>query len=83
MSRARRLIAMNAGRIVADPAVMAGAPTVRGTRVTVSAILGQLGAGRTVEDVLADYPSLTRDDVYAALRFAAESIAVERPFVAA
>ena len=83
MSRARRLIAMNAARIVADPAVMAGAPTVRGTRVTVSAILGQLGAGRTVEDVLADYPSLTRDDVYAALRFAAESIAVERPFVAA
>lgn len=74
---------MNTGRIVADPAVMAGAPTVRGTRVTVSAILGQLGAGRTVEDVLADYPSLTRDDVYAALRFAAESIAVERPFVAA
>ena len=74
---------MTAARIVADPAVMAGAPTVRGTRVTVSAILGQLGAGRTVEDVLADYPSLTRDDVYAALRFAAESIAVERPFVAA
>lgn len=81
--KAHRLMVMNVERIVADPAVMAGAPTVRGTRITVSAVLGQLGAGLTVEEVLSDYPTLTKEDVYAALRFAAQSIAVERPFVAA
>lgn len=62
---------------------MAGAPTVRGTRVTVSAVLGQLAAGSTVDELLADYPSLTRDDVSAALAFAAASLPQERPFTAA
>lgn len=70
-------------RVTADPAVMAGAPTIRGTRVTVSAVLGQLAAGSTVEELLDDYPSLTRDDVYAALAFASESMPSERPFAVA
>lgn len=74
---------MSSDRITADPAVMAGAPTIRGTRVTVSAALGQLAAGSTVDELLADYPSLTRDDVLAALAFAAESLPQGRPFVAA
>jgi uncharacterized protein (DUF433 family) len=52
---------------------MQGLPTIRDTRVTVSAVLGQLAAGRTVEDVLADYPYLEREDVFAALAFAAEA----------
>lgn len=58
---------------------MAGAPTIRGTRVTVSAVLGQLAAGSTVDEVLEDYPSLERDDVRAALAFAAESVPQARP----
>lgn len=62
---------------------MAGAPTIRGTRVTVSVVLSQLAAGSTVEELLTDYPSLARDDVYAALAFAAELMPQERPFVAA
>jgi uncharacterized protein (DUF433 family) len=49
----------------------------------VSAVLGQLAAGSTVEELLADYPSLTRDDVLAALAFAAETMPQERPFIAA
>lgn len=50
---------------------MGGVPCIRGTRVTVSMVLGQLAAGRTVEEVLADYPYLERPDVFAALQFAA------------
>ena len=43
-------------RITADPNRMRSLPCIRDTRVTVSAVLGQLAAGRTVEDVLVDYP---------------------------
>lgn len=70
-------------RITADPAIMAGAPTIRGTRVTVSAVLGQLAGGSTVDELLLDYPSLVREDVLAALAFAADSLPHERPFAAA
>ena len=58
-------------RIVRDPDVMAGRACIRGTRVTVGAIVGQMGAGGTVEDVLADHPHLEREDVLQALRHAA------------
>ncbi|MDR1449580.1 MAG: DUF433 domain-containing protein [Propionibacteriaceae bacterium] len=74
---------MTTDRITADAAVMAGAPVVRGTRVTAAAVLGQLAAGSTVDELLADYPSLAREDVYAALAFAARAVPQERPFVAA
>lgn len=62
---------------------MAGAPTVRDTRLTVAAVLGQLAAGRTTEQVLEDYPYLERADVYAVLAFAAEAVQNDLPFVAA
>ena len=58
-------------RITVDPNRMRGLPCIRDTRVTVSAVLGQLAAGATVEDVLSDYPYLERDDVLAALEYAA------------
>lgn len=58
-------------RITADPRRMNGLPCIRDTRVTVSAVLGQLAAARTIEQVLDDYPYLDRDDVLAALEFAA------------
>lgn len=70
-------------RITVDPGRMAGEPTIRGTRVTVSAVLGQLAAGRTLEEVLADYPSLEREDLLAALAFASASIQREFPFAVA
>jgi uncharacterized protein (DUF433 family) len=58
-------------RITQDPAVMGGKPCIRGQRVTVGMIVGQIGAGRTVEQLLADYPYLEREDVLEALRYAA------------
>ena len=58
-------------RITVDPNRMRGLPCIRDTRVTVSAVLGQLAAGRTVEQVLQDYPYLEREDVLAALEWAA------------
>ncbi len=58
-------------RISVDPARMGGLPTVRDTRVTVGMVLGQLAAGRTVDDLLGDYPYLDREDLRAALRYGA------------
>jgi uncharacterized protein (DUF433 family) len=58
-------------RITVDPARMRGLPCIRGTRVTVSAVLGQLAAGRSVEQLLDYYPYLEREDVLAALEYAA------------
>jgi uncharacterized protein (DUF433 family) len=57
--------------IISDPEVMLGKPVVAGTRVTVEFILEQLAAGETVEEVMDQY-DLTRQQVYSALRFAAE-----------
>jgi len=58
-------------RVTVDPAQMGGVPCLRGTRVTVSMVLGQLAAGSTIDDVLVDYPYLEREDVVAALEYAA------------
>lgn len=58
-------------RIGHDPKVMGGKPTIRGMRVTVGMVVGLIGAGRTIEQVLADYPYLEREDVLQALRYAA------------
>lgn len=58
-------------RITVDPSRMGGVPTIRGLRVTVGMVLGQLAAGRRIEEVLEDYPYLERDDVLAALEYAA------------
>lgn len=56
-------------RITHDPAVMGGKPCIRGMRVTVGMILGQLGEGVTVDELLEDYPYLEREDILAALRY--------------
>lgn len=58
-------------RVTVDPGRMRGLACIRDTRITVSAVLGQLAAGRTVEQVLEDYPHLVREDVLAALEWAA------------
>ncbi|WP_229399670.1 DUF433 domain-containing protein [Micromonospora okii] len=61
-------------RITVDPGRMGGLPCIRDTRVTATAVLGQLAAGRSVDDVLSDYPYLEREDVLAALEFAAAAV---------
>ena len=57
-------------RITRDPKIMGGKPTIRGMRVTVGTVVGLIGTGRTVEQVLADYPCLEREDVLQAVRYA-------------
>jgi uncharacterized protein (DUF433 family) len=65
---------MSFERVTIDPARMRGLPCIRDTRMTVSAVLGQLAAGRSIEQVLDDYPYLEKDDVLAALEFAAAAV---------
>lgn len=58
-------------RITHDPQVMGGKASIRGMRVTVGMIVGQIGAGQSIEEILADYPYLEREDIMQALRYAA------------
>jgi len=58
-------------RIAVDPEVVHGKPRIRGTRVTVQVILELLAAGETIDELLSEYDELTRDDVLAALEYAA------------
>ena len=58
-------------RITQRPDVMGGKPCVRGMRVTVGMIVGQIGAGRGIDEILFDYPYLEREDILQALRYAA------------
>jgi len=59
-------------RIVIDPEIRFGKPSVRGTRITVGDVLSYLASGMTEQQVLADFPQLTSDDIRACLAFAAE-----------
>lgn len=63
---------MTTGGIVVDPDVMMGKPVIEGTRITVEQILEELGAGRTIEELIEAHPRLTREGVLAAVRFGAE-----------
>jgi uncharacterized protein (DUF433 family) len=58
-------------RITIDPEVMGGKPCIRGIRVTVGTIVGLIATGKTVENILAEYPYLEQEDVMEALSYAA------------
>jgi uncharacterized protein (DUF433 family) len=58
-------------RITQDAGVMGGKACIRGLRVTVATIVGLIGAGHSIEEVLTDYPYLQREDILQALRYAA------------
>lgn len=58
-------------RITQQPEVMGGKVCIRGTRVTVGMIVGQIGVGHSVEEILTDFPYLEREDIMQALRYAA------------
>lgn len=64
-------------RVVIDPKIMLGKPVIRGTRVTVELILRKLSEGATDRDLLDAYPSLSIDDIRAAVAFAADTLAHE------
>jgi uncharacterized protein (DUF433 family) len=66
-------------RIHRDPAICGGQPVIRGTRVLLRAILGHLAHGSTVAEILAEFPSLTEEDVRAVVAFAAASAGEDLP----
>jgi len=68
-------------RIISDPDILVGKPTIKGTRVSVELLLVRLTEGWSVDDILGSYPHITRDDVLAALAFVTE-IYKEESFVA-
>jgi uncharacterized protein (DUF433 family) len=64
-------------RIEVNPRVMLGKPVIRGTRIPVELILRKLSEGGTEADLLDAYPRITRADIHAAMRYAADTIAHE------
>jgi uncharacterized protein (DUF433 family) len=66
-------------RILRDPAVCGGQPIIKGTRVLVRTILGYLAHGDATATILAEFPSLTEDDVRAVIAFAAASAGEDLP----
>lgn len=67
-----------AERIIIDPEICHGKPTIRGLRYPVETILELLSSGMTTEEILADYEDLERDDILAALSFAARLSRIKR-----
>lgn len=61
------------GIITIEPGKRGGQPTIRGMRIAVADVLGWLAAGMTHEEIVADYPELTEDDIRACLAYAADA----------
>lgn len=61
-------------RVVVDPKVLAGKPVIKGTRIPVYLVLGLLGAGKTIPQIVRDYPELTVQDVKAGIDYAQQLV---------
>ena len=59
-------------RITINPAVRSGKPVINGTRITVSDILEYMASGMSADEIIADFPDLTHEDILATLAFAAQ-----------
>lgn len=68
-------------RIEINPKVMRGKPVIRGTRLTVELILRKLSEGAGEEDLMEAYPRLSRQDIQAAIRYAADTLAHEETII--
>ncbi len=68
-------------RIEINPKVMMGKPVIRGTRITVELILRKLSEGASERDLLEAYPRLTREDIQAAVGYAADTLAHEETVI--
>lgn len=66
-----------ADRVEATPGVMLGKPVIKGTRIPVELVLRRISEGAAEDDLLASYPHLTREDIRAAVAFAADLVALE------
>jgi uncharacterized protein (DUF433 family) len=67
-------------RITVDPKVLSGKPVIKGSRIAVEFVLELLANSWTVEDILTNYPQLKREDVAAALKYAAEILKEEKAY---
>lgn len=67
-------------RIIVDPAVLAGKPVIKGTRIAVDFVVDLLGRGWTIEQVLQEYDHVTREDIQACLAYASEVLQSERVY---
>ena len=70
-------------RVVVDPAILAGKPVVRGTRLAVEFIIELLAQGWTDAEILRNYPGLTRQDIQACLAYASNVLKTERVYTLA
>jgi uncharacterized protein (DUF433 family) len=68
-------------RIQINPKIMLGKPVIKGTRVTVELILRKLSEGAAEADLLDAYPRLTREDIHAAIRYAADTVSREETII--
>jgi uncharacterized protein (DUF433 family) len=68
-------------RVEINPKVMLGKPVIRGTRITIALILRKLSEGATEKDLIDAYPKLTHEDIRAAMRYAADTLAHEETVV--
>jgi len=64
-------------RVATNPSIMLGKPVIKGTRIPIELLLRKLGEGASIEDLLDAYPNLARDDIHAALIYAARRLAHE------
>lgn len=67
-------------RIVIDPEIMAGKPIIRGTRIPVDIIIKLVAQGMTPDEILKDYPHISKEDIQAALFYGAEVVSKEEVF---
>lgn len=67
----------NQPRIETNPKILLGKPVIRGTRISVELILRKLGEGATENDLIEAYPHLTSEDIRAAMKYAADTLAHE------
>lgn len=65
--------------IIRDPRICGGEPVIKGTRVTIRTVLASLAEGATIEEILADFPSLTDSDIRAVIAFAATAAEEDLP----
>ncbi len=63
--------------ITSNPNILFGKPAIKGTRIAVEQVLDELAGGTSIEELLEEYPRLSRDAIYAALAFAADTLRME------
>lgn len=67
-------------RIIIDPAILAGKPVVRGTRIAVEFVIDLLGQGWSESEILRNYPGLTHEDILSCIRYAGEILHAEKVY---